>query len=93
MCVFGCLLLKVLDPQHIKELHNYLQMVDEEITPDDEEEEESMNSSSNDASDSNSEDDNEDESDVECEVDEEFRKEIKMALGDAALPSSEVCNH
>ncbi|XP_065891485.1 myb-binding protein 1A-like protein [Dysidea avara] len=26
---------------------------------------------------------------MECEIDEEFRKEIKLALGDAALPSSE----
>ena len=99
--LLGLFAFKVLDPQHIEELHNYLQMVDEEIKTDDdddddeeeEEEEESVNSSSNDVSDSSSDDDNETKSDMEFKVDEEFRKEIKMALGDAALPSSEVCNH
>lgn len=98
-------LLKVLDPQHKEELHGYLQMVDDEVTPEenvnggdddddveeDEEEEGSLNGSSGEASDSNSEDDDKVESAAECEIDEEFRKEVKMALGDAALPSSEVC--
>ena len=51
----------------------------------------SLGDSSSEASESNSED-GKVGSDVECEVDEKFRKEIKVALGDAALPSSsEVC--
>ena len=81
-------MLKVLDPQHKEELHGYLQMVDDEVTPmqqvDDEEEEIGS------FGDSNSEGDDKYESDMECEVDEEFRREIKMALGNAVIPSSEV---
>ena len=84
---------KVLDPQHKEELHGYLQIVDDEVTPEEnvnednqqeEGEEESLSGSSDEGSNS------EVESDMECEIDEEFRKEIKMVLGDAALPSSEV---
>lgn len=65
---------------------------DDEEGDDDEEEEqdeESLTDFSGEASDSHSEE--EEGSDVDNEVDEEFRKEIKMALGDAALPTSEVC--
>ena len=51
----------------------------------------SLSDSYSEVSESNSEDGGKVGSDVECEVDEEFRKEIKVALGDAALPSSEVC--
>ena len=65
-----------------------------------EEEEENLTDSSGESSGSHSEDGDEEEeeeeergegSDVDNEIDEEFRKEIKMALGDAALASSEVC--
>ena len=64
-----------------------------------EEEEENLTDSSGESSSSHSEDGDEEEeeeergegSDVDNEIDEEFRKEIKMALGDAALASSEVC--
>lgn len=87
-------MLKVLDPQHKEELHGYLQMVDDEVmdkevSEEEEGEGESINDSSSELSGSNSE---ESDSHMECEVDEKFREEIKIALGDAALPSSEVCS-
>ena len=96
-----------MDPQHKEELHGYLQIVDDDVTPemngnegdvddddyDDDDEEESVNASFDEASDSNSEDDDDKvECDADCEVDEEFRKDIKMALGDAAVSSNEVCS-
>jgi len=47
---------------------------------------------SKDSDDTNLEDVEVESDDMECEIDEEFRKEIKLALGDAALPSSDVCH-
>lgn len=91
--------MKVIDPENKEELHGYIQMVADEVTPnmavDEGEEEkqgESLSDLSGEVSDTTSEDDEEvEESDEDNEIDEEFRKEVKMALGDAALASSEVC--
>ena len=100
------LLMKVIDPENKEELHGYIQMVADEVTPDmavdegeedeDEEDEEKqgegLSDLSGEVSDATSEDDKEvEESDGDDEIDEEFRKEVKMALGDAALASGEVC--
>lgn len=92
--------MKVIDPENKEELHGYIQMVADEVTPDmavdegeeDEEKQgEGLSDLSGEVSDSTSEDEEVEESDGDDEIDEEFRKEVKMALGDAALASSEVC--
>ena len=86
---------QVLDPQHKEDLHSYLQLVDDEQDESDnvdEEEEDDSDGSDEDSDDASVEDVEVESDDMECEIDEEFRKEIKLALGDAALPSSEVCH-
>ena len=87
-----------MDPQYKDDLHSYLQLVDDEteenmlsIDDDEEEEDDGSVGSDEDSDDASIEDDEVESDEMECEVDEEFRKEIKLALGNAALPTSEVC--
>lgn len=67
-------------------------MVDDEQDESDNVDEEGEDDSDEDSDDASVEDVKMESDDMECEIDEEFRKEIKLALGDAALPSSEVCH-